>query len=188
MSLRSGLLIVGLGIVLAAASLLLVTGKLDTCPAALIGSEHQTTGPLLCQLEFFLNRYQTLLGSLIALSAAVYAVGPVWRQLRLLSVQAASDLLPRLREEAEELSADEGCMANAGHIAAKLHTAQQYARDPHRAVDVRVGSTIGEIQSIGQSILSLRSSGAVDHFASRITLIPNHSNCDSLTIPKSVLL
>lgn len=130
MYLRSRLLIVGFCIVLAAVSLLLVTGKLNTCPAALIGSEQQITGPLLCQLEFFLNRYQTLLGSLIALSAAIYAVGPVWRQLRLLSVQAATDLLPHLLTEAKELAADEGFLANANDVASRLHAARECSRDP----------------------------------------------------------
>jgi hypothetical protein len=90
--------------------------------------------------------------------------------LRLVSVQAATDLLPHLRQEADELSADESFLSGASQVAAKLRTAQEYVKDPRRPVNVRVGDAIGEIQSIGQAVLSLRSSGSVDQFANRITL------------------
>jgi hypothetical protein len=169
MLLRSAILLV-IGIVSAVVVVLIVSGRLATCPAALIGLDHQMAGPVLCQLEFFLNRYQTLLGSLIALCAAIYAVRPVWRQLRLVSVQAATDLLPHLRQEADELGADEGFLGGASQIAAKLRMTEACANDPRRPTNIRVGDAIGEIQSIGQTILLLRSSGAVDQFANRITL------------------
>src|SRR5271165_7334608 len=101
-SLRLRLLLALICLLGAAIGLLVATGRLDACALAVIGTDRQVGGPLLCKFEFFLNRYQTLVGSLIALGAALYAVSPVWRQLRLVSVQAATDLLPHLHQEASE--------------------------------------------------------------------------------------
>jgi len=46
--------------------------------------------------EYWLNRYQTLIGALIALFAALYAVGPVKKQIAIQSRQSALDLRDRL--------------------------------------------------------------------------------------------
>jgi hypothetical protein len=82
MRIRFRWLLIPAGLVLAAISLLVATGAVATCPATLLGTERQLSGSKLCAVEFFLNRYQTLLGAMIALMAALYAVSPVWRQLR----------------------------------------------------------------------------------------------------------
>jgi len=169
-SLRLRLLLALICLLGAAIGLLVATGRLDACALAVIGTDRQVGGPLLCKFEFFLNRYQTLVGSLIALGAALYAVSPVWRQLRLVSVQAATDLLPHLHQEASEIAADVACLASASKIENQLRAALELGRDPQRPSNVRVGDAIGMLESIGQSLFALKQAGTVDQFANRITL------------------
>jgi hypothetical protein len=161
---------------LAAIVILLATGRIALCPIEMIGAAQQSTGPLACRVEFFINRYQALLGSLIALTAALYAVAPVWRQLRLISVQAATDLLPRLHDEAAEIIEDEVFLVSARQIEQELSAVQQYARDPRRALNVRVGDSIGVLEGLWRSLQALKQSSSIEHFANRITLSANQRN------------
>jgi hypothetical protein len=159
------LLILGV-LVLVAAGLLFVTGTIAACPAPLLATERQLSGPPLCTFEFFLNRYQILLASLIALTAALCAVAPVWRQLRLLSVQAATDLLPQLRQEAADIAADEAFLATAGQIEQHLVAAGELVCGPANPV----GETVGALQNVWRLLNGLRQIGSADQYANRITL------------------
>jgi hypothetical protein len=57
-------------------------------------------------LEFFLNRYQSLLGVFVAFVAAIIAVRPVWRQVRLMNQQAAAQLAPLLKIDIANVDRD----------------------------------------------------------------------------------
>jgi hypothetical protein len=153
-------------LVLAAISLLVSTGVVATCPATLLGTERQLSGSQLCTVEFFLNRYQTLLGAMIALMAALYAVSPVWRQLRLVSVQAATDLLPHLHDEAAEIAVDETFLTTATQIEQQLVAAQESVGRPGNPV----GDAIGALEAVWRSLQSLQQAGSIDHYVNRITL------------------
>jgi hypothetical protein len=168
MSLRLGLALSLLALIAVAIAVLIATGAVKECPVALFGSEHEVDSGALCRTEFLLNRYQALIGALIALGAAIYATRPVWHQLRLLSVQAASDLLPRLKEEAEELSADEGLVATARQIVSKLREIQFDASGYPSGS--KVARTVGLFVHVRTAIDSMKSGGAIQHFASRTTI------------------
>jgi hypothetical protein len=56
--------------------------------------------------EFFLNRYQTLLGIGGALAAAIIAAAPVWRQVKLTGMQAALQLQPVIVAMEAEIADD----------------------------------------------------------------------------------
>ncbi len=62
--------------------------------------------------EFFLNRYQTLLGVAGALVAAGMAAAPVWRQVKLSGMQAALQLQPVIEAMEEEIGDDSRIVAS----------------------------------------------------------------------------
>jgi hypothetical protein len=164
--LRLGLLLVVAFV--AAITVLIAAGIVKECPLALFGSEHEADAGALCRAEFLLNRYQALVAALIALAAAIYAARPVWQQLRLVRVQAASDLLPRLQQEAEEISADEGCVAVANQIVDRLRAAMAEASGSFSGT--QVASVIGLLIHIRTGIDGLKSNGAIQAFAHRTTI------------------
>jgi hypothetical protein len=155
---------------IAAITVLIAAGVVKECPLALFGSEHEADAGALCRAEFLLNRYQALVAALIALAAAIYAVRPVWQQLRVLSVQAASDLLPNLRHEESELSEDEGFLAIAGRVADGLFSIEASVKDGIRLSSAQVGKIIGQLNDIALSINGLAGTGATERFANRIGL------------------
>jgi hypothetical protein len=156
------------GLFLIIVALCLADGIIDVCPLPLIGSEHPPNAPVLCVLEYFLNRYQALIGALIALAAAIYAARPVWQQLRLVSVQAATDLIPHLRDEADEYLSDEQFLARVRDIIGRMELAVECMDDPRYAPGLRIGNAIGQIQTARASISALQAIG--EKFARRTTL------------------
>ena len=169
MSLRSrlGLRLLLVVAIVAALAVLTFVGVVKECPVGMFGSEHEADGGALCRAEFLLNRYQALFGALVALGAAIYAVRPVWQQLRVLSVQAASDLLPNLRHEENELSEDEGFFAIAGRVADGLFSMEASVKDGIRLSSAQVGKIIGQLNDIALSINGLATE-ATERFANRI--------------------
>lgn len=70
--------------------------------------------------EFFLNRYQTLLGIAGALVAAGIAAAPVWRQVKLSGMQAALQLQPVIEAMEEEIGDDSRIVASIVVIKRRL--------------------------------------------------------------------
>jgi hypothetical protein len=165
---RSNLLVALLTIALVAIAFVILFGLVG-CPIALVGLEHEAASGAACHVEFLVNRYQTVVAAAIALLAAYYAGRPVWRQLRLLRVQAASELLPRLEQEASELSSDEILVVAAKRIADNLGGAIGTVQSSPFA-GAQVGKAIGFLMPVRQGIDGLRSSGAIENFSLRITL------------------
>jgi hypothetical protein len=170
MSLRSrlGLRLLLVVAIVAALAVLIFLGVVKECPIAMFGTDREAGGGVLCRAEFLLNRYQALIAALIALAAAIYAARPVWQQLRLMRVQAATSLFPRLQEEAEELSADEGCLAAAVQIVERLRAA--WAEVLGSLSGTQVANIVGLLMHIRTGIDGMKSNGVILAFATRTTI------------------
>jgi len=87
-------------------------GTVDLCSLSQAGALSGAEAPALCHIEFWLNRYQTLIAALIALGAAMYAGRAAWSQLQATERQLAvllGDLPPDIWVDWEwELDTDEG--------------------------------------------------------------------------------
>jgi hypothetical protein len=104
--------------------------------------------------EFFLNRYQTLLGIAGALAAAFIAAAPVWRQVGLSGMQAALQLQPVIEGMEKEIRSDSDIVLSIGAIERRIENLAFLA---NVGAEEGVGSSIIEhilleIRQIGDMI------------------------------------
>jgi hypothetical protein len=76
---------------LALIALAIETGNIDLCSPAEAAGPLKPGDPAACFIEFWLNRYQTMISAFVALFAAFVAANPSWRQLAVLTGDVPPD-------------------------------------------------------------------------------------------------
>lgn len=128
--------------------------------AAAIVALTGVSGPLLSENQSkgmyeILKDWQTLIGVLVAVAIGYVAVLPVWRQVRIMSSQAAIQMLPVIYAEANELDRDRGTLDKIRDVQFGLSTAEMFCNldrgDGHPFVSEAVkhlGETKAQIEAM----------------------------------------
>jgi hypothetical protein len=165
----------------------------DACAYATVLSQSTTVFSNLACFEFYLNRYQTLVGIAGALVAAAIAASPVWRQVKLSGMQAALQLQPVIEKMEQEIGGDFALLELVGQIEKKLSTLEFLAGvATEEGVDSTIASHIQKNMLDTDEQIDLISEGKLQHFVARLRLSPEtrllrSSLMESLLLTRKVL-
>lgn len=116
--------------------------------AAVLTAWLGVAGPIGGQTLYdFAKEWQTLIAALVALAAAVLALWPVWRQVRVQSAQAAMQLLPVLAEEADAIDHDRQFLYWSTELQTRLETTVA-AAEPDETILHRTKERLNDLRQI----------------------------------------
>ncbi|WP_141659711.1 hypothetical protein [Chelatococcus sambhunathii] len=87
-----------------------------------------------CRLEFWLDRYQSLVAGSLAIIAAVIAATPVREQVRISREQSVVSVLPLLRDEISARVKEDEILANISIILMEIERHAKNIRAPNNAM------------------------------------------------------